>query len=71
MTKGLHDLCNVFSGLSIKIEVASRFEKSLNQTVSKRGFYSPSSRGVWGHAPHENSKFQCPIKRFPVLWELN
>ena len=67
VTKGLHDLCNVFSGVSIKIEVASRFEK----LYQKRGFYSPSSRGVWGYAAHENSKFQCPKMRFPVPWSLS
>ena len=57
-----------FQGFQIiKIEVASRFEK----LYQKRGFYSPSSRGVWGYAAHENSKFQCPKMRFPVPWSLS
>ena len=51
---------NQQAGVSIKIEVAGRFEKSNLATVSKRGFYFPFSRGVWGRVPLENFKISMP-----------
>ena len=43
------------AGVSVKIEVASRFQQS-NQLYQQSTF----SRSVWGHAPSENFKIAKP-----------
>jgi len=53
---------NQQAGVSIKIEVASRFEKS-NRLYQKEAFtplVSPSSKGVWGRASLENFEISMP-----------
>ena len=61
---------NQLAGVSIKIEVAGRFEKS-NQLYQKEAFTSLFLEGSGGVHPMKISKFQCPKMRFPAFWALN
>ena len=57
-------------GVSITIEVASRFEKS-NRLYQKEAFTSLLFDGSGDVHPLKISKFQCPKMRFPAFWALN
>ena len=57
-------------GVSIKIEVASRFEKS-NRLYQKEAFTSLFLEWSGGVHPLKISKFQFPKMRFPAFWALN
>ena len=61
---------NQLAGVSIKIEVAGRFEKS-NQLYQKEAFTPLFLEGSGGVHPLKISKFQCPKMRFPAFWALN
>ena len=58
------------AGVSTKIEVASRFEKS-NQLYQKEAFTSLFLERSGGVHPLKISKFQFPKMRFPAFWALN
>ena len=61
---------NQQGGVSIKIEVASRFEKS-NRLYQKEAFTSLFLEGSGGVHPLKISTFQFPKMRFPAFWALN
>ena len=61
---------NQQAGVSTKIEVASRFEKS-NRLYQKEAFTSLLLEGTGGMHPLKISTFQCPKMRFPAFWALN
>ena len=54
----------------LKIEVASRFEKS-NRLHQKEAFTPLLQKGSGGVLPLKISKFQCPKMRFPAFLALN
>ena len=54
----------------LKIEVASRFEKS-NRLYQKEAFTPHLQKGSGGVLPLKISKFKCPKMRFPAFWALN
>ena len=58
------------AGVSIKIEVASNFEKS-NRLYQKEAFTPLHLEGSGGVLPLKISKFQCLKMRFPAFWTLN
>ena len=61
---------NQQAGVSIRIEVASGFEKSY-RLYQKEAFTSLLLEGSGGVHPLKISKFQCPKMLFPVFWALN
>ena len=61
-----------FSGVSIKFEVGSQFEKSRRQQW-RGATLAPFARGVWGHAPppQKNLKPGSSQTIFPAFWASN
>ena len=60
----------IYAGVSTKIEVASRFEKS-NQLYQKEAFTPLLLEGSGGLHFLKISKFQCSEMQFPVFWALD
>ena len=61
---------NQQAGVSTKIEVASRFEKS-NRLYQKEAFTPLFLEGSGGLHFLKISKFQCPEMQFPAFWALD
>ena len=70
------EIADHYTGVSIKIEVAYKFEWSnqLYQQGTVSPFFLGGGEGVWMHYAPENFeilKFQSPKMQFSVFWGLN